>query len=111
MSVVYMSWLTGVGCGPIVINFFIAHGYKPAFLLLIGMMIVVIIVALFLPGKRKSLEIEGREMPHTVKSAHSDRSDHRAKDSAVFRQGSELRCMQASCCTPPCSRKILRLGC
>ena len=73
MSVVYMSWLTGVGCGPIVINFFIAYGYKPAFLLLLGMMIVVIIVALFLPGKRKSLEIEGREMPHTVKSAHSDR--------------------------------------
>lgn len=72
MSVVYMSWLTGVGCGPIVINFFIANSYRPAFLLLIGMMIVVIIVALFLPGRRKSLEIEGRELPHADKSEHVD---------------------------------------
>ncbi|MFC5651612.1 MFS transporter [Paenibacillus solisilvae] len=72
MSVVYMSWLTGVGCGPIVINFFIVHTYRPAFLLLISMMIVVIIVALFLPGKRKSLEIEGREVPHSDESVHLD---------------------------------------
>ncbi|BBH21158.1 MFS transporter [Paenibacillus baekrokdamisoli] len=63
MSVVYMSWLLGVGCGPIVINFFIVNTYAPAFRLLIGMMIVVVIVALFLPGKRKSLEIEGRDLP------------------------------------------------
>ncbi|SFS83713.1 MFS transporter [Paenibacillus sp. BC26] len=61
MSVVYMAWLTGVGCGPIVINFFITHTYAPAFRILIGMMIVVIIVALLLPGKKRSMELENRE--------------------------------------------------
>lgn len=70
MSVVYMSWLLGVGCGPIVINFFIVHTYAPAFRVLIGMMIVVVIVALFLPGKRKSLEIEGREIANVSTSEH-----------------------------------------
>jgi DHA1 family multidrug resistance protein-like MFS transporter len=60
MSVVYMAWLVGVGCGPIVINFFIADSFAPAFRLLISMMLVVVLVALFLPGKRKSDEIEGR---------------------------------------------------
>lgn len=59
MSVVYMAWLTGVGCGPIVINFFIAKSYAPAFRLLIVMMIIVIAVALFLPGRKRSREIEG----------------------------------------------------
>ncbi|MBW7456355.1 MFS transporter [Paenibacillus sepulcri] len=66
MSVVYMAWLTGVGCGPIVINFFIAHSFHPAFRLLIGMMSVVVVVALFLPGRRKSHEIEGRAAPEAT---------------------------------------------
>ncbi|WP_246070542.1 MFS transporter [Paenibacillus kobensis] len=59
MSVVYMAWLTGVGIGPIVINFFIAKSYVPAFKLLIVMMIIASIVTVFLPGRTKSKAIEG----------------------------------------------------
>ncbi|MBB3109143.1 MFS family permease [Paenibacillus phyllosphaerae] len=62
MSVVYFAWLTGVGCGPIVINFFIVETYAPAFRILIAMMVVVVVVALLLPGRSKSREIEGREV-------------------------------------------------
>ena len=65
MSVVYMAWLIGVGSGPIIINFFIVDNtYVPAFRLLIGMMILVVLVAIFLPGRRKSMEIEGRQEIH-----------------------------------------------
>ncbi|PZD93844.1 MFS transporter [Paenibacillus sambharensis] len=53
MSVVYMAWLTGVGCGPIVINFFIIQSFTPAFNLLLVFMAVVLIVALFLPGRTR----------------------------------------------------------
>lgn len=61
MSVVYMAWLTGVGCGPIVINFFIVHTYTPAFRILLVMMILVIIVAWFLPGRKQSMALENRD--------------------------------------------------
>ncbi|MFC4808345.1 MFS transporter [Paenibacillus sp. GCM10023250] len=61
MSVVYMAWLTGVGCGPIVINFFIVHSYAPAFRVLIGMMVVVVLVALALPGRTQSFALEARD--------------------------------------------------
>ncbi|MFD0711013.1 MFS transporter [Paenibacillus sp. GCM10027626] len=60
MSVVYMSWLIGVGAGPIVINFFINSNFTLAFQILTGLMILVVVVALFLPGREKSLAIEGR---------------------------------------------------
>ncbi|UVI32244.1 MFS transporter [Paenibacillus spongiae] len=62
MSVVYMAWLIGVGSGPIIINFFIVDNtYASAFRILIGMMIVVVMVAFFLPGRQRSMEIEGRQ--------------------------------------------------
>ncbi|EFM12881.1 major facilitator superfamily MFS_1 [Paenibacillus curdlanolyticus YK9] len=67
MGVVYMAWLTGVGAGPIVINFFIAKSnessssYDTAFKLLIALMVIVLFVALFLPGRTKSRELEGKE--------------------------------------------------
>ncbi|WP_308639002.1 MFS transporter [Paenibacillus silvisoli] len=63
MSVVYMAWLTGVGMGPIIINFFIVHTYTPAFRILIVMMLVVIVVALLLPGKKRSFELENGGAP------------------------------------------------
>lgn len=53
MSVVYMAWLSGVGLGPVVINFFVRESYGPAFRMLIVMMAAVILVALFLPGKNR----------------------------------------------------------
>ncbi|HEY0828355.1 MAG TPA: MFS transporter, partial [Bacilli bacterium] len=51
MSVVFMAWISGVGLGPIVINFFINDTYEFAFRVLIVLMAAVIITALFLPGK------------------------------------------------------------
>ncbi len=52
MSVVYMAWLSGVGLGPVAINFFVGeNNYSTAFRLLIGCMTVVVIVALMLPRK------------------------------------------------------------
>lgn len=60
MSVVYMAWLTGVGAGPIVINFFISHSYELAFKILIALMVVALLVTIFLPGRKQSRAIEGR---------------------------------------------------
>ncbi|WP_042159983.1 MFS transporter [Paenibacillus gorillae] len=58
MSVVYMSWLIGIGSGPIVINFFIAHTYTRAFQILIGAMTIAVIVTLLLPGRKQSKAME-----------------------------------------------------
>ncbi|MFF2093532.1 MFS transporter [Paenibacillus sp. NPDC058174] len=58
MSVVYMSWLIGIGSGPIVINFFIAHTYTRAFRILIGAMTIAVIVTLLLPGRKQSRAME-----------------------------------------------------
>lgn len=53
MSVVYMAWLSGVGLGPVAINFFVGENrYTIAFRLLIACMTVVVLVALMLPRKR-----------------------------------------------------------
>lgn len=55
MSVVHMAWLSGVGLGPVAINFFIQNtNYGPAFRLLLGCMIAVVLVALLLPKHRKA---------------------------------------------------------
>lgn len=52
MSVVYMAWLSGVGLGPVAINFFVGeNNYAFAFKLLIGCMTLVVLVALMLPRK------------------------------------------------------------
>ncbi|QYR20041.1 MFS transporter [Paenibacillus sp. sptzw28] len=72
MSVVYMAWLTGVGSGPIIINFFITHSFAMAFRLIIVMMIVVVLIALLLPGRRKSHELEGRLVPAEAHHKHGD---------------------------------------
>ncbi|QGG56822.1 MFS transporter [Paenibacillus sp. B01] len=60
MSVIYMSWLVGVGMGPIVINFFIISRYEPAFWLMGAIMAAIVAVTMTLPGRRASREIEGR---------------------------------------------------
>jgi DHA1 family multidrug resistance protein-like MFS transporter len=54
MSVVYMAWLSGVGLGPVVINFFVkGSDYHWAFRLLIGCAAAVVLAALLLPRKVK----------------------------------------------------------
>ncbi|CDN43704.1 Major facilitator superfamily MFS_1 [Paenibacillus sp. P22] len=67
MSVIYMSWLIGVGMGPIVINFFIIKSYEPAFWLMGAILVLILLVTLTLPGRRGSREIEGKleeQAPH-----------------------------------------------
>ncbi|WP_312029474.1 MFS transporter [Paenibacillus sedimenti] len=55
MSVIYMAWLSGVGLGPVAINFFINdNNYSLAFRLLIGCMTLVVLVALLLPRKQSA---------------------------------------------------------
>jgi MFS transporter, DHA1 family, multidrug resistance protein len=52
MSVIYMAWLSGVGLGPVVINFFIqGSDYHLAFRLIIGCTLAVVLVALLLPRR------------------------------------------------------------
>jgi DHA1 family multidrug resistance protein-like MFS transporter len=65
MSVVYIAWLSGVGLGPFVITFFMDKGhYHSAFTLLIGLMVAVIIVAFFLPGKKKNIQVKDLQHKH-----------------------------------------------
>ncbi|MCY9669882.1 MFS transporter [Paenibacillus alginolyticus] len=60
MSVVYMAWLSGVGLGPVAINFFVGeNNYSTGFRLLIGCMTVVVLVALMLPRKNGVLRTDG----------------------------------------------------
>ncbi|WNR46510.1 MFS transporter [Paenibacillus roseipurpureus] len=68
MSVVYMAWLSGVGLGPVAINFFIGDNrYGLAFKLLIGCMTVVVLVALLLPRKAVSKEQKSAGTPIATK--------------------------------------------
>jgi MFS family permease len=52
MSVVHVAALSGAGLGPVTANFFIqSASYAPAFRLLLGFMIAVVLVALLLPRR------------------------------------------------------------
>lgn len=68
MSVVYMAWLSGVGLGPIVINFFVQDTYGAAFRLLIIIMIAVVLVTLFLPGKLFNVQAKPASLRQTKTS-------------------------------------------
>jgi MFS transporter, DHA1 family, multidrug resistance protein len=59
MSIVYLSWITGTGLGPIVINLFIAETYHTAFRILIVLMVIASLTAMFLPRRyRKPVDAE-----------------------------------------------------
>ncbi|GIP39748.1 hypothetical protein J31TS4_30280 [Paenibacillus sp. J31TS4] len=62
MSVVYIAWLSGVGLGPFAITFFL-HDTALAFRLMIGLIFLVVLVALFLPGKLKKGEAKAPGEP------------------------------------------------
>lgn len=68
MSVVYIAWMSGVGLGPVAINFVIGNGFGIAFRILIIAMIVVTGVALFLPGKKRSDVMNGKAAEPAVKA-------------------------------------------
>jgi DHA1 family multidrug resistance protein-like MFS transporter len=70
MSVIYMAWLSGVGLGPVVINFFIqGSDYHLAFRLIVGCTLAVVLVAFLLP----------RRAPEQLQKASSARADFRNK--------------------------------
>lgn len=80
MSVIYLAWLSGIGLGPVVINFFIHYSYEAAFRLLIVLMAGVTLFALFLPGKlkkpaltREQARRERRERAELAKLNRSER--------------------------------------
>jgi MFS transporter, DHA1 family, multidrug resistance protein len=52
MSVIYMAWLTGVGMGPVVINFFVTDTYLTAFRILLVLTGLSVVIAMFLPGQK-----------------------------------------------------------
>ncbi|MNI44517.1 putative glycolipid permease LtaA [compost metagenome] len=61
MGIVYMAWLSGVGLGPVVINFFIkGNDYGLSFRLLIGCMIAVVLVAWLLPKRPQMLNANSK---------------------------------------------------
>jgi MFS transporter, DHA1 family, multidrug resistance protein len=62
MGVVYIAWLSGVGLGPFVITFFLnKNSYNSAFQMLIALMVVVLIIAFLLPGKKKLEQLRKQE--------------------------------------------------
>ncbi|OAS13578.1 MFS transporter [Paenibacillus oryzisoli] len=88
MSVVYMAWLSGVGLGPVVINFFVGeNNYAFAFKLLIGCMTLVVLVALMLPRKQKvNVKPEEHKVVHKSQEVHKTSRMQR-----VFAYLSEVR--------------------
>lgn len=52
MSIIYMAWLSGVGMGPVVINFFVTDTYTTAFRILLVLTGLCVVVAMFLPGQK-----------------------------------------------------------
>ncbi|RUT47878.1 MFS transporter [Paenibacillus anaericanus] len=52
MGVIQISCLGGTGAGPVIINFFVNDSYKSVFWILLSCLALVIIVALFLPGRK-----------------------------------------------------------
>jgi MFS family permease len=52
MSIVYIAWLSGAGLGPFASTFAFSH-YTLAFRILFGLIVLVLFIAVFLPGKTK----------------------------------------------------------
>lgn len=89
MSVVYLSWLSGVGAGPLVTSFFLGSHYDTAFRMMIGMMVVVVGVTLFLPGRNRKVE-NGEPSSDSDHRAHSglrhNGQNRRERIAAYFRE-------------------------
>lgn len=69
MGVIQISSLGGTGLGPVIINFFVDGSYRPVFWFLLGLMGIVVIVSIFLPGKGKAKQ--ELNSPETSPEEHS----------------------------------------
>ncbi|TMV46147.1 MFS transporter [Paenibacillus mesophilus] len=70
MSIIYLSWLSGVGLGPVVINFFIGESYTPAFRLLVLLMAVCLLLTYFMPKRRRS-DTDVKSLLNELKGRHA----------------------------------------
>lgn len=61
MSSVYIAWISGVGAGPIVINFFAEGTYGFAFRILIVLVVAINALAFTLPARPISKKAEGKD--------------------------------------------------
>jgi MFS family permease len=69
MSVIYMSWMTGVGLGPVTVNFFISDTFAAAFRILIVLSALTVVIALFLPEDQAEKEASEPESASEWKRA------------------------------------------
>lgn len=51
MSIIYLAWLSGVGLGPVVINFFVGDTFTTAFRLIIVLTAICVVLAFFMPAR------------------------------------------------------------
>jgi MFS family permease len=86
MSVIYMSWLSGVGMGPVVINFFIGDTYRTAFGILLGLMVLTVVVSLFLPGKGY-----GSDLKSLVNDYRAEHGSRGSAEGFFTRQARKIR--------------------
>jgi MFS family permease len=87
MSIIYLSWLSGVGLGPVVINFFIGETYTGAFRLLVLLTAVCVVVTFFLPSRRRE-EAGRKTVLHELKDKHARQ---RPQESLWTRQIRKIR--------------------
>lgn len=87
MSIIYVSWMTGVGLGPIVINLFIRDSYAPAFRLLLALMAASVVLALFMPaGPKKKGGFQ-----KLVRDWRAESARHHERGSLLARPLSKMR--------------------
>ncbi|MDF2661796.1 MAG: transporter, major facilitator family protein [Paenibacillus sp.] len=87
MSIIYLSWLSGVGLGPVVINFFIGETYTGAFRLLVLLTAVCVAVTFFLPSRRRD-EANMKTVLHELKDK---RARQQPQESLWTRQARKIR--------------------
>ncbi|MDF2661591.1 MAG: transporter, partial [Paenibacillus sp.] len=87
MSIIYLSWLSGVGLGPVVINFFIGETYTGAFRLLVLLTAVCVVVTFFLPSRRRD-EADMKTVLHELKDK---RARQQPQESLWIRQARKVR--------------------
>lgn len=87
MSIIYLSWLSGVGLGPVVINFFIGETYTVAFRLLVLLTAACVVVTFFLPSRRRD-EANMKTVLHELKDK---RARQQPQESIWSRQAGKIR--------------------
>ncbi|GAA3407231.1 MFS transporter [Paenibacillus hodogayensis] len=86
MSVIYMSWLSGVGLGPVVINFFVGETYTTAFRVLVLLTIACVVVTYFLPAHGREASLKS-----LIQAIRDRRAERRPSSGLWSRQSAKIR--------------------